>query len=116
MLGNSVTMAQAGTVTVFSMSVVFATLILISFMIDLLKFVVEKINPVKKPKVAVVQPIIEIELPKEEENEEELIAVITAALAAQLGKRAEQLIVRSIVQVRNQEPAWAQVGRMELMK
>jgi len=116
MLGNSITMAEAGTVTVFSMTIVFAALILISLMIDLLKFVVGKINPVKKPKVVVVQPIIEIELENEEENDEELIAVITAAIAAQLGKRAEQLIVRSIVQVRNQEPAWAQAGRMELMK
>lgn len=51
-----------------------------------------------------------------EEDDDELVAVITAALAAHIGKSADQLIVRSIVQVGSQQPAWAQAGRMELMQ
>jgi sodium pump decarboxylase gamma subunit len=106
-------MGDAGVITLFSMGIVFATLLLISFVLDLFKVIftkkkeeIEKIDaaPVAQTTQAVV------------EEEDELVAVITAALAAHIGKSTDQLIVRSIVQTGNQQPAWSQAGRMELMQ
>jgi glutaconyl-CoA/methylmalonyl-CoA decarboxylase subunit delta len=115
MFGTEISMGEAGIITLFSMGIVFAVLFAISLILDLFKMIFTKSkNDNKLPEVKVVpQPIIST-APKE--DEEELIAVITAAIAAHLGKNSDGLIVRSIVQVRNQEPAWANAGRTELMK
>ena len=114
MYGELVTMGDAGVITLFSMGIVFATLLLISFVLDLFKVIfTEK----KKETVAAPAPAATATAPVvEEEDDDELVAIITAALAAHIGKSADQLIVRSIVQVGNQHPAWAQAGRMELMQ
>jgi sodium pump decarboxylase gamma subunit len=115
MFGSTIDMGEAAIITLFSMGVVFATLLFISFMLDGFKIVFAKKPTEKKSQEARIEPQAPIAVaPKE--DEEELIAVITAAIAAHLGKSSDGLIVRSIVQVRNQEPAWAQAGRMELMK
>ena len=113
MYGESITMADAGVITLFSMGIVFATLLLISFVLDLFKIIfTEKEDKVEKiASASIVQSTSEVV----EEDDNELVAVITAALAAHIGKSTDQLIVRSIVQIGNQEPAWAQTGRIELM-
>ncbi len=113
MYGDIVTMGDAGVITLFSMGIVFATLLLISFVLDLFKVIFtkkkeEKIEKIDAAPVAqATQAVVE---------EDELVAVITAALAAHIGKSTDQLIVRSIVQTGNQQPAWSQAGRMELMQ
>jgi sodium pump decarboxylase gamma subunit len=107
-------MGDAGVITLFSMGIVFATLLLISFVLDLFKVIFtkkkeEKIEKIDAAPVAqTTQAVVE--------EEDELVAVITAALAAHIGKSTDQLIVRSIVQTGNQQPAWSQAGRMELMQ
>lgn len=115
MYGELITMADAGVITLFSMGIVFATLLLISFVLDLFKVISVKSQEKQAEKTAAV---VEVQAPtaKVEEDDDELVAVITAALAAHIGKNTDQLIVRSIVQVSAQQPAWAQAGRMELMK
>ena len=50
-----------------------------------------------------------------EEDEEELIAVISAAIAAQMGTSMHNIVVRNIVRVADNTPAWGQSGRMEQM-
>jgi sodium pump decarboxylase gamma subunit len=113
MYGETVTMGDAGVITLFSMGIVFLTLLLISFVLDLFKVIfAKKEEKVKKTEVA---PIAQATSAAVVEDDNELVAVITAALAAHIGKSTDQLIVRSIVQVGNQEPAWAQTGRIELM-
>jgi sodium pump decarboxylase gamma subunit len=58
------------------------------------------------PKPATVEP---------EEDEEELVAVISAAIAAAIGTSAHNIVVKNIVRVPDQTPAWGQSGRMEQM-
>ncbi len=115
MYGELVTMGDAGVITLFSMGIVFATLLLISFVLDLFKviFTEKKKETVAAPAPAAAAPVAPESV---DEDDDELVAVITAALAAHIGKSADQLIVRSIVQTGSQQPAWAQAGRMELMK
>ncbi len=45
----------------------------------------------------------------------ELIAVITAVLANQLGTRPERIVIRNIESVHNQQPAWGRAGIIEQM-
>jgi len=112
MYGEIITMGDAGVITLFSMGIVFATLLLISFVLDLFKVIFTE-----KKKETVAAPAPAAAAPESvDEDDDELVAVITAALAAHIGKSADQLIVRSIVQTGSQQPAWAQAGRMELMK
>ncbi|SHJ62989.1 sodium pump decarboxylases, gamma subunit [Dethiosulfatibacter aminovorans DSM 17477] len=115
MYGELVTMGDAGVITLFSMGIVFATLLLISYVLDLFKVIfTEKKKETAAKSVAAPAPAVPAAVV--EEDDDELVAVITAALAAHIGKSSDQLIVRSIVQTGGQQPAWAQAGRMELMK
>ena len=113
MYGELITMGDAGVITLFSMGIVFATLLLISFVLDLFKviFAEKKKETVAAPAAAAPAP-----LPVVEEDDDELVVVITAALAAHMGRSADQLIVRSIVQTGGQQLPWAQAGRMELIQ
>lgn len=114
MYGIEISMADAGVITLFSMGIVFATLLLISFVLDLFKVIFTEKK--KETAAAPVAPATPAPAPAVKEDDDELVAVITAALAAHMGKSTDQLIVRSIVQTGGQQPAWAQAGRMELMK
>ncbi len=50
-----------------------------------------------------------------QEDEEELVAVISAAIAATLGTSVQNIVVRNIVRVPDQTPAWGQSGRVNQM-
>ncbi len=50
-----------------------------------------------------------------EQDDEELVAVISAALASALGTSAHNIVVRNIVRVPDQTPAWGQTGRTQQM-
>lgn len=49
-------------------------------------------------------------------EEEETVAAITAAISVILGKSTSDFIVRNIKRIPEQDPIWAQVGRIKLMK
>jgi len=113
-MGNTIEMGESLVITVVSMIVVFLVLILISLLIGLLKNMdagkskenkVEKVNSVAKeePKVNVVQ----------EENTEELIAVIAAAVAANLGLNIPDINIQSIRRVSQNATAWKEIGKQE---
>src|SRR6056297_4098517 len=113
MIGNEVSGMQALTVTVFSMGLVFLTLFAISLILDIFKVQnqrdqkkqskkAEENKAQKKPdqgKPAITQ----------QEDDGEIIAVITAALAASLNTQKDKLIIKNIRQI--QDPTWAQMGR-----
>ena len=63
-----------------------------------------------------VEPSTEVvnEVNEATEDEGELVAVISAALAAFMG-RETNLIVKSIRRVEGNTPVWAKVGRQEQM-
>lgn len=94
--------------TIMGVSIVFFVLVSLSFLIYLFRFIPmleEKLT--KKKTVGPVKQEVPVETPVEEEKELvddlELVAVITAAIAASEGKDPGQYIVRSIKKVhRNQ--------------
>ena len=94
--------------TIMGVSIVFFVLVSLSFLIYLFRFIPmleEKLT--KKKTVEPVKQEVPVETPVEEEKELvddlELVAVITAAIAASEGKDPGQYIVRSIKKVhRNQ--------------
>ena len=99
---------KAGLNTVLGMGTVFVVLIFISFIISLFKYISVFENRKKEQKedtasVGVDNAIAQI-VSNEEENVEddlELIAVITAAIAASEGTSTDGLVVRSIRKVNN---------------
>lgn len=115
-LTDDVTLAQALVVTLFSMGIVFVTLLVISFMLDGFKAVLftsptekEAVKKVKQPASTPSQ----VENPVVEQDEEELVAVITAAIASSLSKPVDQIIVRNIIRVPDDGSAWSRAGLQE---
>ena len=101
-------MGKAGMNTLIGMGTVFVVLIFISFIISLFKYISVYENRKKEQKedtasIGVENAIAQI-VSNEEENVEddlELIAVITAAIAASEGTSTDGLVVRSIRKVNN---------------
>ena len=99
---------KAGLNTILGMGTVFVVLIFISFIISLFKYISVFENRKKEQKedtasVGVDNAIAQV-VSNEEENVEddlELIAVITAAIAASEGTSTDGLVVRSIRKVNN---------------
>lgn len=102
--------------TVICLVVVFTVLIFISFLISLFKYIpklealfTKKDSKTELSESAVVNTVSQIEV-KEEEEEElsddlELVAVITAAIAASAGTSTDGFVVRSIRRSNNSK--WA---------
>lgn len=65
-----------------------------------------QITKVPTPKVIVEEA---------KENQEELIAVITAAVAASMNTSTHNIVVRNIVRIPDTTPAWGVAGRAEQM-
>lgn len=91
-------LTKAGLNTVLGMGTVFAVLIFLAFLISLMKYipVIQEMFSkkakveVKEEKTAVAETVVE------ETDDLELIAVITAAIAAQEGTSTDGFVVRSI--------------------
>lgn len=106
---------DAGINTVICLVVVFAVLIFISFLISLFKYIpkLEALFNKKDAKTelaenAVVNTVSQIEVKEEEEelsDDLELVAVITAAIAASAGTSTDGFVVRSIRRSNNSK--WA---------
>lgn len=110
-MGDHVSIGEALIITGFSIVVVFLGLIVISLLIDLLK----NISGDKKDEVAktVVTPVKKEEQVINEVNDEELVAVISAAIAASMGLSVPQLNIKSIRRIQQTTPAWAVASRQE---
>lgn len=104
------TIPQALVNTVLGMGTVFVVLVLISFIIYLLKFVPELLNRSAKKKVEQQAPAVAPKAPpvpkekpvvEEKTDDTQLVAVITAAIAAAMEQEgtpvpADGLVIRSI--------------------
>jgi sodium pump decarboxylase gamma subunit len=102
-------------VTVIGMGVTFLALIVLSFILDVFRILAE--GPSSKNEVEEIKQttIIENEIYEEISNEEddlELIAVITAAIAASLETSTDQLRIRSFKRINSNSSPWNRVGRM----
>jgi len=106
---------MAGQVTGLGLLVVFACLIIIIGVIVLLSFILKerKKKPVEPAPTPAVQPAM-APAQSVEAGDEELIAVLTAAVAAAIGEGATAggLVVRSYRRI-NHIPAWERAGKNE---
>ena len=91
---------KAGLNTVLGMGVVFAVLIFLAFIIGLFQYIPKILDAMKKKPVAQNnETVVEessVQTVIEEIDDLELIAVITAAIAAQEGTSSDSFVVRSI--------------------
>lgn len=100
-------------VTVLGMGIVFAVLIILCLVILLFKYAFTNSGKHKEePKVEVEQDEKDVE-GQGNEMDEELIAVISAAIAA-YGKSDFKLKIRSLRKT-GQAPAWAKAGRNDII-
>lgn len=103
-------------VTLVGMGIVFLVLIGLAYMLGALKLLSNRGTSEKKTEVVKLEKVEEpaevIDTPAEDEGE--LMAVISAALAAFMGS-SSNLVVKSINRVEGNAPAWAKVGRQEQM-
>ena len=112
MFGETISLGEGLIVTALGMGVTFVALIVLSLMLDLLRVLFYK-EPQKAPVQIVQQPVAEAEA--EEDNMEELVAVITAAVAASLQTSTHNIIVQNILRVGDTTPTWGRAGRVEQM-
>ena len=113
-MGEHITIGQSLLITVFSMLVVFVVLLGISYLIELLRIATngedkKKTQDIKTEKIETKEEI------STEENldDEELVAVIAAAIAASMGVEIPDINIRSIRRASSTSPIWAETGRRE---
>lgn len=112
MYGDNITMGDAFVITIFSMLLVFAALVVISYFIDLVAMLV---NRKKKPAAEAV-PTVPTEETSVEMDDTELIAVLAAAVAATGGKSLDSFIVRSARRTERVKTPWEQAALRDLMR
>ncbi|EOD01127.1 OadG family protein [Caldisalinibacter kiritimatiensis] len=119
--GDSVTLGQSLYITIFSMLIVFATLLVISYILSGFKVLFYKDNKQKVKKDTVrtntqQKATVENKVEQDNEQDEELVAVITAAIAASLSRPATDIRIRKIKRVQQQSTPWAVAGRNEQIR
>jgi sodium pump decarboxylase gamma subunit len=109
-------------VTVIGMGIVFAVLILLWGVLELMRVFFYKPNTKAKTVSENDQQeqqtfaFIEEREKIEEREREELIAVLTAAVAASLNQSTYNLQIKSLRRVENVTPVWNAVGRREQLE
>lgn len=104
------------TTTLICMAIVFTILIVLSYVIRLQRIIVEKIEGKgnkQATKAQIAPQAAKPEVQKAEEDDGELLAVISAAVAAALGRSASNIIVKSIRRVEPETLTWSLTGRQE---
>ena len=104
-------------VTVLGVGITFVVLILIKYLTELLSFTAMKIENSKKVEVKEIEKndintIVE-EKSATIDEDDELRAVISAAIAASLNTTIHNIVVKNITRVEDTTPTWGQIGRME---
>lgn len=108
-------LAEGLRVTVIGLIIVFAVLVILMLVMMAMKKIFykeEKPNtkPEPKTKPEIPQPA------KPEMNEDELVAVITAAIAASLNTSTYRLHVKSFKRAEDTSPSWNRAGRSEVIE
>lgn len=113
-------------VTLLGMGTTFVGLIVIQYLIGFMSKGVmayennaakAAVKNVKAPEPQVSAPIAPVATKVEVvDDEEELIAVLTAAVAVMMQKSTSQIVIRNVRQVSGPSLAWSSAGRTEVMK
>ena len=116
MFGAQITIGQAVTVCLFSLAVVFLVLLAISYLIDLIAWIVRKIEKKDTPKApAAVSAPAQSTAPAPRDDSVDAV-LVAAAVAAYLGKNTDEFVVRSIRRAAAPESFWSQLGRADSLQ
>lgn len=107
-----------GYIIILGMLITFAALVLIMFLTTVMSKTIQIIENKQKPQAPTVPkktvteaPVIKVE----KDEDDDLIAVISAAVAASLNTSIHNIVVSNIVRVSDSTPVWGQSGRREVM-
>ena len=109
-LSLSEALAMGGQTTVIGLAIVFAVLIILMIVLSLFKVIFYK-KPKTQAAPAQAAPVEEETA--DDTDEEELIAVLTAAVAASLNTSTYNLRIKSYRRTDNKMPAWNKAGVTE---
>ncbi len=116
MYGESITYTQAVIVCIFSLIVVFAVLQAITYMINIVAWLT---NCGDKKRGLPVPPeatkAVPAAAPASVDSHIDVV-LITAAVAACLGKDTSSFVVRSIRRIGTEETAWNRAGRLNSLQ
>jgi sodium pump decarboxylase gamma subunit len=105
-------------VAILGMAITFVALVILWGLIIIMGKMLNTTGP-KKEAVKVQKAPVETKPQATEEDssvdDEELIAVITAAVAASMNTSTHNIVVRDIVRVVDETPAWGKAGRLDQM-
>lgn len=103
-------------VTLLGMGITFIVLMFLWFAIVIMSRLING-NPVKVEKPVVVQKKAAVSVSAVEQgssvDDEELIAVITAAIAASMNTSIHNLVVKNIIEFPTRQAAWSRAGVIE---
>lgn len=107
-------------VTILGVVIVLMALVLLYFAINIMERLLQQ---PKKPaetapkavpeKPETAEPVEESQPSAAQQQDEELVAVITAAVAASMETSTHNIVVRNIVRTADNTPAWGRAGRTE---
>ena len=114
--GQGVTLSEAlsvgGLTTFLGLAIVFGVLLILMAVLCLFKVIFYK-DPAKVKKTeVVVEPVVEAEV---ETDDDELIAVLTAAVAASLNTSTYNLQIKSYRRIKDERPSWNKEGLREVI-
>lgn len=112
MYGDNVTFTQAAIVCVFSMVVVFVVLLAISYMIDIIAWLLNRKKEAGQPAVGSTPA----PQPAQPQSDHVDVVLVTAAIAAYLGKSTDQIVVRGIRRIGTEETAWNRAGKLDSLQ
>jgi len=108
--------------TILGMGITFVALLIIWATTAIMSMIIRFIESRNKEKIGRVAELKEENIAKTTENDqveddedEELIAVISAAIAASLNTSIHNIVVRNIIRVDDKTPAWGKAGTIEQM-
>ena len=101
-----------GQTTIIGLAIVFAVLVILMFVLKIMEKIFAP-KTVKKAEVVAPVSVVKQAEVVETEDDEEIIAVLTAAIAASLNTSTYNLKIKSFRRVANNAPAWNKAGLNE---
>ena len=104
--------------TVIGLAIVFVVLIILMLVLVAMKYIFGEKEPAKNKPVQPVKPQAPAKTEKTESDmsEEELVAVLTAAVAASLNTSTYNLKIKSYRRIGNNAPAWNRAGLNDVLE
>ena len=109
-----------GYVILLGMGITFIALVLIWFITVIMSKTIQKLEKKNEP-VSMISKEVEIKklptpaLVASDDVDEELVAVITAAIAAAMNTNMHHIRVSNIKRIGDQTPTWGKIGRSDVM-